>query len=152
MKDEKQTKAQVATLGQEMKNIQTKLQENRINAVEGNLRTLDPNQRRRQNSTRFCNYCRTNGHTPRWCRKKIRGEELKRTENESKADKKVTFTQDDNKIRGPGHGSEQWTRGQDFRRKSQNYTDDGPTKIFHTACQSFSLRPNFAYGNNNPKN
>ena len=82
LNDEEQTKAQMATLGQEMKNLRSELLEHRVNAVEGNSRTVDPNQKGRQNATRFCNYCRTNGHTPSWCRKKIRDEELKRIENE----------------------------------------------------------------------
>ena len=97
LNDEEQTKAQMATLGQEMKNLRSELLEHRVNAVEGNSRTVDPNQKGRQNATRFCNYCRTNGHTPSWCRKKIQDEELKRIENERTADKKVTFTQDYNK-------------------------------------------------------
>ena len=82
LNDEKQTKAQMATLGQELKNLRSELQEHRVNAVEGTTRSVDPNQKGRQNATRFCNYCRTNGHTPSWCRKKIRDEELKRIENE----------------------------------------------------------------------
>ena len=64
LNDEEQTKAQIATLGQKMKNLRSELQEHRVNAVEGNPRTADPNQKGRQNATRFCNYCRTNGHTP----------------------------------------------------------------------------------------
>ena len=80
--DEEQTKAQMATLGQEMKNSRSELQEHRANAVEGRTRPVDPNQKGRQNATLFCNYCCTNGHTPSWCRKKIRDEELKRIENE----------------------------------------------------------------------
>ena len=88
LNDEEQTKAQMATLGQEMKNLRSELLEHRVNAVEGNSRTVDPNQKGRQNATRFCNYCRTNGHTPSWCRKKIRDEELKRIENERIAEKK----------------------------------------------------------------
>ena len=92
LNDEKQTKAQIATLGQEMKNLRSEIQEHRVNAVEGISRTVDPNQKGRQNATRVCNYCRTNGHTQSWCRKKIRDEELKRIENERTAEKKVTFT------------------------------------------------------------
>ena len=88
LNDEEQTKAQMANLGQEMKNLRSELQEHRVNAVEGISRTVDPNQKRRQNATRFCNYCRTNGHTPSWCRKKIRDEELKRIQNERTAEKK----------------------------------------------------------------
>ena len=78
----------MATLGQEVKNLRSELQEHRFNAVEGNPRTVDPNQKGRQNATRFSNYCRTNGQTPSWCRKKIRDEELNRIENERTAEKK----------------------------------------------------------------
>ena len=105
MNDKEQTKAQMATLGQEMKNLKSELQEHRVNAVEGTTRPVDPNQKGRQNTTRFCNYCRTNGPTPTWCRKKIRDEGLKRIENERIAERRVTFTQDYNKKRRLDHGS-----------------------------------------------
>ena len=75
-KDEEQTKVQTASLGQEMKNLRSELQEHQVNAL-GDPRLPDPNQKGRQNATRFCNYCHTNGHTPMWCRKKIRDEEVK---------------------------------------------------------------------------
>ena len=88
LNDEEQTKAQMATLGQEMKNLRSELQEHRVNAVEGTTRAVGPNQKGRQNATGFCNYCRTNGHTRSWCRKKTRDEELKRIENERTAEKK----------------------------------------------------------------
>ena len=148
LNDEEQTKAQMATLGQEMKNLRSELQEHRVNAVEGNPRTADPNQKGRQNATRFCNYCRTNGHNPSWCRKKIRDEELKRIENEKTAEKKVTFTQDYNKKRGQDHGSEQWARGQDFQRRNQNFSNDRFRRSSPNSYQNFSPRPNFAYRNN----
>ena len=77
LNDEKQTKAQMATLGKQMRNLQSELQEHRVNAV-GNPQTSDRNQNGRQSTTRFGHYCRTNGHTPSWCRRKIRDEELKR--------------------------------------------------------------------------
>ena len=150
--DEEQTKAQMATLGQEMKSLRSELQEHRANAVEGNPRTVGPNQKGRQNATRFCNYCRTNGHTPSWCRKKIRDEELKRIENERTAEKKVTFTQDYNKKRGPDHESQQWTRGQDFQIRNNNYNNDGFRRNSRSNYQNFSPRPNFAYGNIGPEN
>ena len=119
LNDEEPTQVQTATLGQEMKNLRAELQEHRVNAVEGTTRPIDPKQKGRQNATRFCNYCRTNGLTPSWCRKKIRDEELRRIENERTA-KRVTFTQDYNKKRGPEHGSDQGTRDQDFQRRDQN--------------------------------
>ena len=55
---------------------------------------------------------------------------MKRIENERTAEKKVTFTQDYNKKRVPDHGSEQWTRGQDFQRRNQNYNNDKSTRNF----------------------
>ena len=152
LNDKDQTKEQMATLGQEMKNLRSEFQEHRVNAVEGYSRIVDPNQKRRQNAARFCNYCRSNGHTPSWCRKKIRDEELKRIENERTAEKKVTFTQDYNKKRGPDRGSEQWTRGRDFQRRNQNFTKDRFRGTSSFAYQKFSPRQNSAYGNNNPNN
>ena len=55
LNDEEQTRAQMATLGEKMKNLQSEPQEHRVNAVEENRRTVDPNQKERQNTTRFCN-------------------------------------------------------------------------------------------------
>ena len=102
LNDEEQTKAQMATLGQEMKNLRSELQEHRVNAVEGNSQTVDPNKKGKQNATRFCNYCRTNGDTPSWCRKKIRDEELKRIEIERTEEKKSpslkTITENEDQI------------------------------------------------------
>ena len=150
LKDEEQTNAQMATLCLETNNLRSELEEHRVNAVEGNPRTVDPNQKGRQNVTRFCNYCRTNGHTPTWCRKKIRDEESKRVENERIAEKKVTFTQDYNEKRGPDHGSQQWTRRQDFQRRNDNYNNDGIRRNSPNVYPDISPRPNFAYGNNRP--
>ena len=109
LNDEEQNKAQMASLGQELKNLRSELKENRVNALEGIQRPVDPNQKGRQNATRLCGYCRTNGHTPNYCRKKMRDEEIKKLQNEATAEKKVTFTQDYNKRRGPSHGSGNWT-------------------------------------------
>ena len=110
LNDEEQNKAQMASLGQELKNLRTELKDHKINALEGNQRPVDPNQKGRQNATRFCGYCRTNGHAPNYCRKKIRDEDFKKLQNEATAAKKVTFTQNYNKERGPSHGSGDWTR------------------------------------------
>ena len=43
LNDEEQIKAQMATLGQELKNLQSELQKHRVIAVEGSPRTLDQN-------------------------------------------------------------------------------------------------------------
>ena len=45
LNDEEQTKGQMATLGQDMKNLRSELQTHRVNAVEGNPRTVDPNKK-----------------------------------------------------------------------------------------------------------
>ena len=108
LNDEEQTKVQLASLGEEMKNHRSELQEHRVTALENTLQP-DPNQKGRQNATRFRKYCRTNGHTPSWCRKKIRDEEIRRIQNGMVADKRVTFTSDYNKRRGPSKGSGQFT-------------------------------------------
>ena len=88
LNDEEQIKAQMATFGQELKNLPSELQENRVNAVEGSTHTTDPNQKGRENAKRFSKYCRTNGHTPNWCHKETRDEELERFGNETTAEKK----------------------------------------------------------------
>ena len=121
LNDEEQTKTELASLGQKMKNLRTELQEHRVHAVEGTSKPADPNQKGRQNATRFCNYCHTNGHTPSWCRKKIRDEELKKIENERTAEKRVTFTQDHIKKRGLSHGSGQWNNNQNSSYRPNSY-------------------------------
>ena len=113
LKDEEQNKAKMASLGQKFKNLPTELKEHRINAVEGNHKPIDPNQKRRQNATMFCGYCRTNGHTLNYCRKKIRDVEFKKFQMEASGEKKVTFTHDYNKRRGPSHGYRNWTSRND---------------------------------------
>ena len=119
LNDEEQNKAQMASLGQEFKNLRTELREHRVNAVEGNQKPIDPNQKGRQKATRFCRYCRTNGHTPRFCRRR-RGQKL---QNEATGEKKVTFTQDYNKRRGSAHGCGNWTSrdNDDETRRSLAY-------------------------------
>ena len=137
LNDEEQTIVQLASLGQEMKNLRSELQEHRVSALE-NPRQPDPNQKGRQNATRFCNYCRSNGHTPSWCRKKIRDEEVKRIQDGMMAEKRVTFTNDYNKRRGPSHGSGQFTNNSTGNRNqagrditdTQQSTYDGATQ-FH---------------------
>ena len=139
LNDAEQNKVQMASLGQELKNLRTELKKHRVNASEGNQRPVDLNQKGRQNATRFCGYCRTYGHTPSFCRKKIRDEEIKKLQNEATAEKKVTFTQDYNKRRGPSHGSGNWTG-----RNENNRTMMSTSRSF--------TRGNFRPSNQNPNN
>ena len=89
----------------DLKGIKLQIKEqinNTINAVE---KSVDPNATRRRMATRFCGYCRTNWHTPNWCRKKMRDGEVKKVQNEANTEGRITFTNDYNKSTGPGHGS-----------------------------------------------
>ena len=52
------------------KKLRTELKEHRVKSLEGNQRPVDPDQKGRQNVTMFCGYCRTNGQTPIYCRKR----------------------------------------------------------------------------------
>ena len=45
LNDEEQTKAELASLGKEMKNLRTELQEHLVNAIEGTSKPVDPNQK-----------------------------------------------------------------------------------------------------------
>ena len=129
----------MASLGQELKNKRTELKEHRINALEGNQKLVDRNQKGRQNPIGFCGYCRTNGHIPKYCRNKTRDEEIKKLQNEATAEKKVTFPQDYNKRGGPSHGSGNWTSRND---------DNG---AMMSTPRSFT-RGNFRPSNQNPNN
>ena len=58
---EAHTKAELATLGQEIKNLRSELKEYQVNAVAITSRTFHPDQQGRQKLTRLCNYCHENG-------------------------------------------------------------------------------------------
>ena len=79
---EAQTKAELATLGQEIKNLRSELKDYHVNAVAVTSQTFHRNQQGRQKTTRFCNYCHKNGHTLNWCRKKMRDEEVRKIRND----------------------------------------------------------------------
>ena len=117
----------MAHLGRELKNLRSELKELRINSLEGNQKPIDPNQKSRQNVARFCGNCRTNGHTPNYCRKKIRDEEIKKLQYE----KNVTFTQDYNKRRGPSHGAGNWTSRNDDNKTLMSTPELTSEENFH---------------------
>ena len=78
---EAQTKAELATLGQEIRNIRSDLKEYHVNAVAMTSWPFHSDQQGSQKLTRFCNYCHKNGHTLNWCRKKMRDEEVRKIRN-----------------------------------------------------------------------
>ena len=71
-----QLKIDLATLRQEMRNLRVELQEHRVIAKERDPRARALNQKEKQKTFRFCSYCQMKGHTPKWCRKKMRDEEI----------------------------------------------------------------------------
>ena len=71
------------------------------------ISAVDINNTSRQNATRFCKYCQRNGHTIQYCRKKMHDDETRRIQSRNNEEKKVTFTNDYNKRKGPGFGSQQ---------------------------------------------
>ena len=87
---EAQTKAELAKLGQEIKNLRSELKEYHFNAVSVTSRTFYPNQQGRQKLTRFCNYCHKNEHTLNWCRKKMRDDEVRKIRNDMSSKRKIS--------------------------------------------------------------
>lgn len=100
-----QDKEKVNALEQQMKELTSLVKEQTVNSINMITANSDPNNKQRQNATRFCGYCRSNGHSISWCRKKIRDEELKKLREDRPPERKVGFTTDYNKRRGPSHGS-----------------------------------------------
>ena len=148
LNDEEQTKVQLASLGQEMKNLRSELQEHRVNALE-NPRQPDSNQKGRQNATRFCNYCRSNGHTPSWCRKKIRDEEVKKVQDGLMTEKRVAFTNDYYRRRGPSHGSGQFIYNIIGNRHQAGRDIPGTQQSTYDGATQFHPRSNWG---NPPRN
>ena len=87
---EAQTQAELASLGQKIKNLPSELKENHVNAVAITSWTFHPHQQGRQKLTRFCNYCHKNGHTLNWCRKKMRVEEVRKLRNDMSFKRKIS--------------------------------------------------------------
>ena len=77
-----QIKIELATLGQEMRNLRVELQEYRLIAMEEKSRAWAPTKKEKQKTVRFCYYCHKNGHTPKWCHKKMRDEEIQKIQYE----------------------------------------------------------------------
>ena len=49
--------------------------------MEGNIIPWAPTEKGNQKTVRLCNYCHKNGHKPKWCRKKMRDEEIRRLQH-----------------------------------------------------------------------
>ena len=87
---EAQTKAELAILGQDIRNLRSELKEYHVSAVAVVSRTFHPDQQGRQKTTRFCKYCHKKGHTINWCRKKMRDEEVRKIRNDISSKRKIS--------------------------------------------------------------
>ena len=79
----------MVTLWQEMKTLLSELKEQLVIAVGVSSRPVDPNQLTNQKTVLFCNYCRTNGHTQKWCRKKMCDEEVWQAQAEMSVQRQI---------------------------------------------------------------
>ena len=152
--DVEQIKAELTTLSQEMRNLRVEFQEHRLNAMEGNSRPWAPTQKGKQKTVRFCNYCHKNGHTPNWCRKKMRDEEIRKLQNE-KSSKNIH-------VPNQNHGSNVVDRSAQYDQNvdrclnsddGNNPTNELPLTTEHEAWQDESdeftpLEPKFFHRNN----
>lgn len=103
--------SRLANMEEQIKKMTELLQSNKIHA------TYDPNDPRfKQNGTRFCNYCKKNGHTIAYC------EKLKRKEMERQKSPKQRPETYSDKYPGRGRSSSRDRHPQDRGRDSQNYS------------------------------
>ena len=86
---EAQTKADLATDGQEIRNLRSDLNDYHVNAVAVTSRTFHPDQNGRKKPTWFCSYSQKNGHTLIWCRKKMRDEKVQKIRNDMLSKRKI---------------------------------------------------------------
>ena len=122
--DFEQIKTELATLSQEMRNLRIELQEHRVNAMKENSRPWPPIQKGKQKPVRFSNYCHKNGHTPKWCRKKMRDEEMRKIQYE--------MSSKNNHVPNQNHGTNSVDRSAQYDQNVDRSpdSDDGnnPTK------------------------
>ena len=117
--DVEQVKNELTTMRREMRNLQTELQEHRVNCMEGISRPWALNQKEKQKTVRFCSYCQKNGHTPKWCRKKIRDEEIRKIRYE--------MTSKNNHVPNQNHGTNAVDRSAQYDQNVEQClnSDDG---------------------------
>ena len=95
------------SLEQQIKELTALFKEQQVNQVtQPNSRPANPDNKSRQNMTRFCSYCRRNGHTLMYCRTKAYDDEIKRQQTRNNQERRTVFTHDYNKRRGPNFGSQ----------------------------------------------
>ena len=95
------------SLEQQIKELTALFKEQQVNQItQSNSRPGNPDNKSRQNMTRFCPYCRRNGHTLMYCRTKAYDDENKRQQTRNNQERRTVFTHDYNKRKGPNFGSQ----------------------------------------------
>ena len=92
--DVEQIKTELATKGQEMRNLRIELQEHRVIALEGISRARTPTKKGKHKTVRFWNYCHKIGNTRNCCRKKMPDEEIRKARYEISSTRNHVPTQD----------------------------------------------------------
>ena len=106
-------------LATEMRNLRVELQEHRVIAKERDPRARALNQKEKQKTVRFCSYCQMKGHTPKWCRKKMRDEEIRKIRYE--------MTSKNNHVPNQNHGTNAVDRSAQYDQNVEQClnSDDG---------------------------
>ena len=95
------------SLEQQIKELTALFKEQQVNQVNHPTpRPTNVDNKSRQNMTRFCLYCRRNGHTLMYCRTKAYDDQIKRQQTRNNQERRTVFTHDYNKRRGPNFGSQ----------------------------------------------
>ena len=83
------------SLEQLVKGITASFKEQQVNQVNHpTLRPTNVDNKSRQNMTRFCSYCRRNGHTLMSCRTKATGDQVQRQQTRNNQERRTAFTHD----------------------------------------------------------
>ena len=132
------------SLEKQVRELSTLLKEQQVSALnQANTRTNDVNNKSRQNATRFCHYCRRNGHTLQYCRIKAFDDERKRQYNRENQQKKPTFTNDYNKRKGPNFGS------QNYYNSNSQHNSNSSQRFGNSYSQPYNRNQNFNNQNHN---
>ena len=116
--DVEQIKIELDTMRQDMRKLRLELQVHRVNAMEGNSRPWASTQKGKQTTVRFCNYCQKKGHTLKWCRKKMRDEEIRKIQYEMSS--KGNHVPNQNHVTNAVDRSAQYDRSVDHSPDSDN--------------------------------
>ena len=94
-------------LEQQVKKLTALIKEQQVNQVnQSSSRTANADNKLRQSLARFCAYCRRIGHTFMYCRTEAHNDEMKRQQTRNNQERRIAFTHDYNKRRGPNFGSQ----------------------------------------------